>query len=641
MRAIILMFDSLNRHMLGPYGNTFVDAPNFTRLAAKTVSLDNFYAGSLPCMPARREMHTGRYNFLHRSWGPLEPFDDSMPQMLSEAGVHTHLVSDHPHYWEDGGGTYHTRYSTWEFFRGQEGDPWKGVVEPRDEHDTPLGALKRQDAVNRSYMPTEADHSQTRTVDAGIHFLATNLAADRWMLQIELFDPHEPFFSHRQYKDKYKDKDTERYDGPGVDWPGYRKVTEPQVQVDHVRREYAALVSMCDRSLGRVLDFMDNHDMWDDTLLIVNTDHGFLLGEHGWWAKSVQPWFNELVHLPMFVWDPRSGATGARRLALTQTIDIAPTVLRFFGVEPTPDMQGSDLSKVLEDDRQQRQAALFGIHGGHVNITDGRHVYMRAAKESSNTPLEEYTLMPTHMRSRFGVHELMTWEPAEPFDFTKGLRTMRLQSETAWMNPWQHGTLLFDLATDPAQLYPLSDEEVELRMLRLLAEAMHASSSPASQFERLGIPYDAVPGPAHLLVRTQAERAAASAEPIPPLDELPARELLTHPVQQLLQSPEERAVIERHSPGLAQTELVSVQAQTSLFELASRAAISAATLRAIAQDLRQTLERRGPTARAANPRVGEPDRSCGVAPRSPDVAEPEKVEDTGDHPERAAARDQR
>ena len=126
-----------------------------------------------------------------------------------------------------------------------------------------------------------------------------------------------------------------------IDWPGYSKVTESDAEVERTRREYAALVSMCDFSLGRVLDFMDENDMWGDTMLLVNTDHGFLLGEHGWWAKSVQPWFNELVRLPMFLWDPRSGDRDTRRGELAQTIDIAPTILNFFGVEPTADMLGT------------------------------------------------------------------------------------------------------------------------------------------------------------------------------------------------------------------------------------------------------------------------------------------------------------
>lgn len=47
----------------------------------------------MPCMPARRDLHTGRYNFLHREWGPLEPFDDSCFAMLKKQEIYTHLIS--------------------------------------------------------------------------------------------------------------------------------------------------------------------------------------------------------------------------------------------------------------------------------------------------------------------------------------------------------------------------------------------------------------------------------------------------------------------------------------------------------------------------------------------------------------------
>ena len=71
MRAIVVMFDSLNRHYLPVYNpDCGIIAPNFERLATRAVTFDQCYAGSMPCMPARREMHTGRYNFLHRGWGP-------------------------------------------------------------------------------------------------------------------------------------------------------------------------------------------------------------------------------------------------------------------------------------------------------------------------------------------------------------------------------------------------------------------------------------------------------------------------------------------------------------------------------------------------------------------------------------------
>ena len=581
MRAILLMFDSLNRHMLSPYAETFVDAPNFARLAAKAVTFDTFYAGSMPCMPARRELHTGRYNFLHRSWGPLEPFDDSMPQLLGKAGVHTHLISDHPHYWEDGGATYHTRYTTWESFRGQEGDPWKAVVgTSRPSLDAPY-RMPSQDAVNRSYMTTEAEHVQTRTVDAGVEFLQTNHEADSWFLQLELFDPHEPFFTPDSYTERYLDRES----NTGFDWPGYQKVTEGPDAIGEARAHYAALVTMCDHSLGRVLDFMDANDMWADTMLVVNTDHGFLLGEHGWWAKSVQPWFNELVHIPMFLWDPRSGEQDTRRAALAQTIDIPPTLLGYFGLEPTPDMQGRDLAAVLEADEPIHEAALFGVHGGHVSVTDGHYVYMRAAAEQANSPLEEYTLMPTHMRSRFSVQELDAWEPAEPFGFTKGLRTMRMDAATGWMNPWLHGSLLYDVQADPGQEHPLQDDEVELRMARLLWQALRESDAPRSQYQRLGLPVDTQPGPEHLLVGRQADRAAAFLEPLPGEDELGRHPLLAAPMLQVLQIPGARDVFAEHAPELIATELVSVGPSLSLVDLARFAALPAVQLRSLAAGL--------------------------------------------------------
>ena len=103
MKLVFVLFDSLNRRSLEPYGAKTIRTPAFRRLAERCVTFDTHYVGSLPCMPARRDMQTGRLNFLHRSWGPLEPFDNSFPELLHGEGVYSHLVSDHYHYWEDGG----------------------------------------------------------------------------------------------------------------------------------------------------------------------------------------------------------------------------------------------------------------------------------------------------------------------------------------------------------------------------------------------------------------------------------------------------------------------------------------------------------------------------------------------------------
>ncbi|RRJ62497.1 sulfatase [Paenibacillus oralis] len=485
MKAVMVMFDSLNRHMLPAYGCDWVQAPNFERLAERSVTFDRCYAGSLPCVPARRELHTGRYNFLHRSWGPLEPFDDSMPELLKNNGVYTHLVTDHTHYFEDGGATYHARYNTWEFVRGQEGDHWKGQVKdpviPESVNGAKMGDLWRQDWVNRQYMDTESKHPLARTFRQGLEFIESNKDEDRWFLQLEAFDPHEPFFT----PDKYKDFYPHAYEGRHFDWPDYGKVTEQPEEVRHVIYEYASLVTMCDAYLGKVLDAFDRYNLWEDTLLIVNTDHGFLLGEKQWWGKNVQPFYNEIVHLPLFVWDPRHKKRNVRTDALVQTIDLAPTLLDFFDVKIPEKMQGQPLGPVIGAGAEIREAALFGIHGGHVNVTDGRYFYMRAPIHPDNAPLYEYTLMPAHMHKLFGVEELQTMELAEPLPFTKGCKVLQIEASTVF-NPFLYGHMLFDLEKDPSQQTNLQDDALEVQLSNLMIRLMKESDAPAEQFARLG-----------------------------------------------------------------------------------------------------------------------------------------------------------
>jgi len=488
MKAIMVMFDSLNRHMLPPYGCDWVHAPNFSRLAKNSVTFDNAYLGSAPCMPARRDLHTGRYNFLHRSWGPLEPFDDSMPGVLRENGVYTHLVSDHYHYWEDGGSTYHNRYNSWEMSRGQEGDPWKGHVQDPYIPETATeksDAYWRQDWVNRTYMQNEETQPQAKTFARGLEFIRTNNRQNNWFLHIETFDPHEPFFTQERYKGLYPHD----YNGPHFDWPNYARVEEPDKIVQHVRYEYAALLSMCDSYLGRVLDIMDELELWEDTMLIVNTDHGFSLGEHGWWGKSVQPYYNEVAHLPLFIWDPRSRVRNTRCAKFIQTIDLAPTMLEYFGCDIPPEMQGVPLKAVIANNNVGREAGLFGIHGRQVNCTDGRYVYMRAPKNDDNTPLYEYTLMPTHMKSPFDVDELQRIVLAPPFSFSKGCPLLKIESSKSRIAS-QNETLLFDLLKDPKQERPLDDPGLEKQMVELLVELMKENDAPIEQYERLGLIYE-------------------------------------------------------------------------------------------------------------------------------------------------------
>lgn len=478
------MFDSLNRHMLPNYGYDLIHAPNFEKLGKKTVTFDNCYAGSLPCMPARRELHTGRYNFLHRSWSPLEPFDDSMPEILKNNGIYTHIVSDHYHYWEDGGCNYHNRYNSWEISRGQEGDPWIGQVREAEHPDTlNCHQQSRQDWINRAVMNKEKNHPQARTFARGMDFIKKNSNEDNWFLTIETFDPHQPFFATQRFRDMY----TDDYKGPHFDWPVSGATKEDENTIKHVCNEYSALVSMCDYYLGKLLALMDEENLWEDTMLIVNVDHGYLLGEHGYWSKVNVPQYQEIAHIPLFIWDPRNGVHDKRNKQLVQTIDIAPTLLEYFGISIPKDMQGVSLKDTIATNSSVREAGLFGFHGYYVNVTDGEYVYMRAPVNRENT-VYEYGMMPTHMDCMFSIDELKTAVITEEFSFTKGVSPIRYQ--VSGKNNYTPGShLLFNISTDPTQIKPINDSKIEAKMISYMIELMKENDAPIEQFSRLGLEY--------------------------------------------------------------------------------------------------------------------------------------------------------
>lgn len=499
MKAIMVMFDSLNRHMLEPYGCDWIKTPNFKRLAERTVTFDTSYVGSMPCMPARRELHTGRLNFLHRSWSPLEPWDDSMPETLRENGVYTHLVSDHYHYWEDGGCNYHTRYSSWEAIRGQEGDPWKGVVKdpppPETVTKNRVTYQYRHDWANRQFIREHDDWPQVKTFDAGLEFLERNRDEDNWFLQLETFDPHEPFYAPREFVERYPDD----YRGLLYDWPEYRKLDERDTpeEIRHIRNQYAALMTLCDEQLGRVLDRMDEGNLWEDTLLIVNTDHGFMLGEHGHMTKNIMPWWEETAHTPLFLWDPRCKKAGERRSSLVTTIDLPATLLEYFGLPLPPDMEGKPLRDTVDYDAPVHDYILFGYHGGHINITDGKYVYMRAPATPDNQPLYNYTAMASMMERRYPLDMLS--DPGVnlggPFSHSKGCKMLKIPREgqpliqlpNTRVDMYRYGTLLYNVEQDPRQERPFRDEAVEDRLIRAMIRLMKENEAPEEQYERVGI----------------------------------------------------------------------------------------------------------------------------------------------------------
>lgn len=488
MKAIFIVLDTLRRDYLEPYGNTWVKTPSAQRIAQRGITFDNHWVGSLPCMPARREFMTGRHNFLYRGWGPIEPFDDTLPAELRKRDVFTHLLTDHDHYFELGGENYHTAFNTWDFFRGTENDPWASFVDALalPAH---LGQLTQQNWKNRRLQLKEEDFSGPRTAQAAVQWLEANHTADNWLLQVEIFDPHEPFYCTDKYREMYGDD----WDGPLFDWPSYDMVKESPAAIEHIRKCYAGLLTMTDFWVGKILDKLDEYGLWDDTLVVFTTDHGTMLAEHDYWMKNFMPMYNEIVRIPLIVHLPGNEKAGTRCNVLTQTIDVMPTFLDYFGCPLPPHVHGKSLRNAI-DGHAIHEDVIFGYFGMAMNITDGRHVYMRNPVNDDAGPLYAYTAMPTGGLNRWYPREVYDRvEMGRYFAHTYNLPLYKIPAqgsaprakdgEPALIN--RHS--LFDIIADPLQQSPVNDAALEAHFVERIAAHLRACEAPAEQFGRLGI----------------------------------------------------------------------------------------------------------------------------------------------------------
>jgi arylsulfatase A-like enzyme len=521
MRTVFVLYDSLNRLALECFGGAGIPTPNFNRFAEKAVSFDRHYVGSLPCMPARRDLMTGRLGFMHRSWGPLEPFDNTFAQLLSAQGTYSHMITDHQHYFQEGGFGYINSFDSWEFIRGQEDDTWVADVQPPlqryremfDDRHYPLSKIpagtktvtKRNvpdkawkqlsNIKNRERYQQERDFPCVKVFSAGLDFLQANRQADDWFLMLETFDPHEPFHAPERFRKMF----ATGYNGKILDWPIYEKITGSAEEVAEIRANYAALVAMCDDQFGRLLDTFDALDLWADTALIVATDHGFLLSEHDWWGKNRTPYYDEISHIPLMIYHPdHAQSAGQRRQSLTQAVDLMPTFLDMASgdIACPAEVTGHSLMPVLADDSPVRQDTILGMFGGPICATDGRYTYYLYPDSLTGEGFNEYTLMPAHLRSYFDVRELADMEMSEPFDFTKNARLMKIKArDFAERIPWMEkqggfaevGTVLYDLANDPQQMTPLTNPEVVQRMRAVICRHLLRHDAPREIYQRYGL----------------------------------------------------------------------------------------------------------------------------------------------------------
>ncbi len=497
--VVVVLLDSLNRHMVGAYGGDEFETPNLDRFAERSLRFDRHYTGSLPCMPARHDILCGSLDFLWKPWGSIEIWEEPITRRLRSNGVTTMLVSDHPHLFETGGENYHTDFGAWEYVRGHEDDPWRTVPDPSwvgaPAVDADPSWVARHYDISRTWFRSEEDFPGARTMSEAARWLAERAPSDTpFMLFIDEFDPHEPFDVPEPWMSRYDPEWT----APKIIWPPYLadavgsgRLSEREAR--HIRANYGAKLSFIDHWFGKVLDALDTRQLWDDTAVIVCTDHGHYLGEHDIFGKPGVPVFEPLGHIPLMISWP--GVAASTIDALTTTVDIFATLCDLFDVTVDQQTHGRSLLPLIEGTASSiRDFVLTGVWGRSVQLIAGDHKLVRQPRDG-NRPLSmwsnRWSTMPIHAYPNI---RLPLPDRRATLDFMPGSSVPVIRQPFGpddvvpfWaQSPTTSAPdLMFNVVEDPTESSDLSSTSAYGQLVNLLGDALRELDAPDDQLDRL------------------------------------------------------------------------------------------------------------------------------------------------------------
>lgn len=469
MNVIVVLLDTIRKDFLSCYNpDTHVQTPAIDALASKGVVFDHAYIGSYPCMPARRDLWTGRYEFPYRGWGPLEEHDTTLPDKAGRNGNRAALITDHFHLWERGSGNYHMAFSAVEFIRGQEKDTW--IQDDRIDVEWPAAPSKlaghfrnpeeafKQYARNTAHFRNEEDYFGPQVMRKAMNWLEGNYQTKDFLLMIDNFDPHEPFDVPEPYRSMYNPK----HGSERIIWPNYGETDLSEEEIHDVRSLYAGLLTMTDRWVGLLFDKVRQLGIWDDTVIVLMTDHGHLFGEHGlmgkpWSGLSDSNLYKELAHIPLIIHHPK--VQPHRVSSLVQIVDLYPTILEILDIPyDKGNIHGRSLLPQIQSNIEPpdwRSVALFGRFGEALNVTDGEWTLMQWYDRN----WEGDTYWYSHHAPLFSENVRLVGELQDncryPVQVTRGVSESRLFHDTS--DPSQENDL-FQTLDGSIQAKRLKDE---------------------------------------------------------------------------------------------------------------------------------------------------------------------------------------
>lgn len=456
---IFLLADDQCTYSMGCYGTPGAKTPNLDQLAREGVVFDRHYDTTAICMASRVNVMTGLYEYragCNFDSGNLlrEKWEASYPMLLREAG-------------------YSTAFAGKFGFVVTEQPNGKGVL-PEEDFDLwggGPGQTSYVTAKNKSMVKyaKEYPHSTLSYGAFGSDFIKQSAAGDKpFCLSISFKAPHHPVQPDPKFDDVYEGAKFTKPANYGREMGEHFSLQSRQGRqyerfhswsyadkYDETMALYYQQIYAIDVAVGMLRKALEDSQVAENTVIIYTSDNGFLCGSHGYGSKVLP--YEEASRVPLIIFDPRhaSRGKGLRCDALTGNVDMAPTIMKLAGLSPTEQLDGRDLSVLLDDPKAEVHAYLplinvwgpKAVHSFAAVTRKAKFVYWPYAEGEFEATAEVYDMQNDGME----LHNLI-----DRPEYAELVSEIRNTYQTA-LEDWKqdavpfHGYQRFGTIFDPEQ----------------------------------------------------------------------------------------------------------------------------------------------------------------------------------------------
>lgn len=353
---LFIMSDDHASHAMSCYGSRINVTPNIDRIANEGIRFDNCFCTNSICSPSRAAILTGKYNHLNGVKSIEDSFDGrqmNVAKLLQADGYQTAIIGK------------------WHLGHGGLADPtgfdyWTVVPGQGEYHDPvfiEMGEHKRYPG-----------YVTDLTTDFSIDWMNKRDKDRPFMLMCHHKAPHRPWQPAAKYANLYEDIDIpepetfyddyatrsqaaveakmridrdmmDEIDLKGSPPAGLTPIEEKKWRYQRYIKDYLRCIASIDESVGRLLDYLEDEGIAEDTIVCYTSDQGFFLGDHGWFDKRFM--YEESLRMPFIMKYPREIKPGSVTEAMTLNVDFPSTFLDYAGVEIPAEMQGYSLRPIL------------------------------------------------------------------------------------------------------------------------------------------------------------------------------------------------------------------------------------------------------------------------------------------------------